>query len=285
MGIVKHIKLIADAREVVRAVCVSVLAMAVAACAMAMDGRYVITVALGIVIFVIAVETILHVRHAVGHLRSQSRLARQAAAEAERHYVEVLWRIVKFVEARDKYWRGHSENVGRLSEQIARRMGVNQRKCALLKLAGQLHDIGMIAVPERLLRSHAIFSADDYRSVKPHSEVSYEVLKPLELLADVLPAIRHHHERMNGTGYPDGLAGDSISLSARILMVADAYDAMTHDRPHRAAMTPLQAMRELRRCTPAGYDPACVAALAEVVNLPTLETVFTGQEQMADCAR
>lgn len=284
MAIPKCIKLIADAREVVRAVCVSVVTMAVAAYAMASGGWHVATVALGIAIFVIAVGTILDVRHAVRHLRSQSRLARQAAAEAERHYVEVLWRIVKFVEARDKYWRGHSENVGRLAERIAGRMGLNQRKCALLKLAGQLHDIGMIAVPERVLRTQAFFGVDDYRSIKPHSQVSYEVLKPLEMLADVLPAIRHHHERMNGTGYPDGLAGECVPVEARILMVADAYDAMTHDRPHREAMTPLQAMRELRRCAPAGYDPACVAALAEVVNLPTLETVLTGQEQMADCA-
>ena len=281
MAILNRIKLIADAREVVRAVLISVVAMVVAACAMAIDGRHATTVALGVVILVIAAGMVLQVRHAVRHLHSQSRLARRAAGDAEKHYVQVLRRIIKFVETRDKYWSGHSENVGRLTEQVARRMGLNERKCALLKLAGQLHDIGMIAVPERLLRSYRSFSVDDYRIIKPHSEISYEVLKPLEMLADVLLAIRHHHERMNGTGYPDGLAGDGISIEARILAVADAYDAMTHDRPHRAALTPLQAMRELHRCTPAGYDPACVAALAEVVNLPTLEMTFAAAGQTA----
>ena len=285
MAIPKCIKLIADTREVVRAVCVSVVAMAVAAYAMASDGWHVATVALGIAIFVIAVGTVLDVRHAVQHLYSQSRLARQAAAEAERHYVEILWRIVQFVEARDKYWHGHSENVGRLTEEIAEQMGLDEHKCTLLKLAGRLHDIGMLAVPEKILKSQAFFGVDDFRSVKPHSQVSYEVLKPLDLLADVLPAIRYHHERMNGTGYPDGLAGDRVPMGARILMVADAFDAMTHDRPHRAAMTPLQAIQELRRCVPAGYDPACVDALAEVVNLPVLETTLAEQAQTAGCAK
>lgn len=282
--ILRGMKLIADAREVVWSVCVSVVAMVAAACVMAIDGRHATSVAMGVVIFVIAAGTILYVYHAVRHLHDQSRLARQAATEAEKHYVEVLWRIMKFVEARDKYWRGHSENVGRLTEQLARQMGMNEQKCALLKLAGHLHDIGMIAVPEKLLTSHTSFNTDDYRSIKPHSKISYEVLKPLELLADVLPAIKHHHERMNGTGYPDGLAEDSIPIEARILMVADAYDAMTHDRPQRGAMTPLQAMQELRRCAPAGYDQACVDALAEVMNLPTLAAALTGEEQMVGCA-
>ncbi len=284
MGTAKSVKQNADAREIIRAVCVCVVVMAVAAYAMAIGGWHVANVALGIAIVVLAVGTVMDVLHAVRHLHGQSQLARQAAAEAERHYVEVLWRIMKFVEARDKYWHGHSENVGRLAEQIACQMGLNEQKCGLLKLAGRLHDIGMIAVPERLLTSHVSFGTDDYRSIKPHSKISYEVLKPLEFLSDVLPAIKHHHERMNGTGYPDGLAGDSIPVEARILTVADAYDAMTHDRPHRGAMTPLQAVQELRRCTPAGYDKACVNALAEVVNVPTLEATLAGETQMVSCA-
>lgn len=284
MGIAKPMKQNADAREIIRAVCVCVVVMVVAAYAMAIGGWHVATVALAIAIVVMAVGTVMDVHHAVRHLHSQSQLARQAAAEAEKHYVEVLWRIMQFVEARDKYWHGHSENVGRLAEQIAHQMGLDEQKCTLLKLAGQLHDIGMIAVPERVLKTQAFFGVDDYRSIKPHSKVSYEVLKPLEHLADVLPAIKHHHERMNGTGYPDGLAGDSIPVEARILTVADAYDAMTHDRPHREAMTPLQAIHELRRCTPAGFDQACVDALAEIVNLPTLEATLMEKGQMVICA-
>ena len=111
------------------------------------------------------------------------------------------------------------------------------------------------------------------RTVREHSDISYEVLKPLAMLAPVLPAIRHHHERTNGTGYPAALAGDAIPLEARILAVADAYDAMTHDRPHRQALSSLVALRELRRCCPSGYDSRCVEALAEVLHAPAMEKV------------
>ncbi len=279
-----RMKLVADAREALGAVCMSLVAVAVAVCAMAVEGRRVTIIALGVVIFIVAAGTVLQVHYAIRRLRSRSELARRAASVAEIHYVQVLWRIMRFVEARGRYFSGHSENVGRLCEQMARRMGLDGKKCELMRVAGRLHDIGMIAVPEEIVKNKTLFTVDDYRSVKLHSRISYEVLKPLELLADVLPAIRHHHERMNGTGYPDGLSGQSIPLEGRIIAVADSYDAMTHDRPHRAAMTPLQAMRELMRCTLAGYDRECVNALAYVVNLPDLEKMLDGAQEPAVCA-
>ena len=148
----------------------------------------------------------------------------------------------------------------------------------MLELAGQLHDIGLLAVPETIIQSYARFGVEEFRSVQKHSEASYEVLKPLEMLADVLPAVRYHHERLNGTGYPAGLKEGQVPLGARILAVADSYDAMTHDRPHRAAMSPLVAMRELQRCCPSGYDPECVEALAEIMNIPALEETVVAQQ-------
>ena len=227
------------------------------------------SLALGVAIAAVGGAMVFHVWRSVADLHRQSRAARRTAAEAERHYVEVLRGVVRFVEARDPYLAGHSEKVGRLAGLLAGRMGLPEAECAQLALAGELHDIGLLAVPEHVLE-HVRFGVEDFRSIRQHSNASHELLRPLEMLADVLPAIRHHHERLNGTGYPSGLAGDEIPLGARILAVADAYDAMTHDRPHRAALTPLWAMRELHRCTPAGYDPDCVAALAEVLNVPAL---------------
>jgi len=141
----------------------------------------------------------------------------------------------------------------------------------LMNLAGRLHDIGMLAVPQSIVAQRSTLGAEAFRSIKEHPSISWEALKPLELLEEVLPAIRHHHERMNGTGYPSGLSGEEIPLTARILAVADAYDAMTHDRPHRGAVTPLSAVHELRRCAPEGYAPRCVEALADVLHLPALE--------------
>ena len=267
----KRVRVVSHAYEVVRVVCVYVVAIAVLAGIMAFVGWHGSAVATGLLIALIAGGMVFEVHRAVRDLRGQSHSARQAAAEAERHYVEVLRRIISFVEGRERHWCGHSKNVGRLARRIARQMDLPEAFCEKLSLAGQLHDIGLLAIPEACISGADGFGIEEFRSLQKHSDVSYEVLKPLLMLADVLPAIRAHHERMNGTGYPDGLAGEDIPLGGRILAVADAYDAMTHDRPHRPAMSPLAAMRELRRCCPAGYDPACVEALAEALNVPALE--------------
>jgi len=191
-------------------------------------------------------------------------------ADCEEHYATVLRRIMKFVEAREKHGGGHSERVGGLASRIASQLGMSESECERMGLAGELHDIGLLAIPEGVLNQHSRIGVAEFRTIQKHSEVSYEILKPLESLRDVLPAIRYHHERMNGTGYPAGIRDEDIPLGARILAVADAYDAMTHDRPHRSAMMPLDAMRELDRCTPHGYDRTCVEALAKVMQLPLL---------------
>lgn len=275
----KRLRLLAGAADVLRPVCLSVIAMLVAAVAMAFAGSRSGKVLAGAGIALIAVAMVLQIHWVVRHLRRQSSLAQEARLDAEQHYAQVLYRIINFVEARDDCRCGHSQNVARLAEKLARKLNLPPRLCSLMHLAGRLHDIGMVAVPEELVKSRHCFGVEEFRLVKPHSQISYEVLKPMTSLKDVLAAVRHHHERMNGTGYPDGLADQDIPLTARILAVADAYDAMTHDRPHRRAITPLQAMQELRRCSPAGYDPACVDALADVVHLRTLEATAGREAQ------
>jgi len=274
--LLRRIKLVSEARQVVRSVCLSVIAIAIVSCVMALKGWHVASLILGGLIVLIAGVLVFQVHWAVGQLNRQSNIVRQAAGQAEAHYVNVLRRIVRFVEARDNYKRGHSHRVGRLSEQIARKLSLPEARCSLLNLAGQLQDIGLMAIPERILNERTHLGADAFRFVRRHPQVSYEVLRPLESLRDVLPGIRYHHERMNGTGYPAGLVGQEIPIEARILGVADAYDAMTHDRPNHPAMAPLEAMDELGRCTPAGYDPACVEALGEIVHLPVLAKVMAG---------
>jgi HD-GYP domain-containing protein (c-di-GMP phosphodiesterase class II) len=260
---------------VVRPVCICIVAMVVASSGMVLRGGPVTNIIFGSIIVAVAGVMIFQVHWAVTHLGRRSQLIRQGAVQAEQHYINVLREITHIVEARDRYTGGHSERVGRLAEQIAHQLGLPAKRCEQLNLAGQLHDIGLLAVPDRVLRKQEGFGVGDYRTVQKHSEISYELLKPLESLADILPAIRYHHERLNGTGYPLGLAGDDIPLEARILAVADAYEAMTHDRPQRSAMTPLRAMEELRRCTPSGYDGRCVEALAQIAHLPQLREIMS----------
>ncbi len=266
-----RLKILSETPDVLRASCVSVLAIFTAAGAMTLagtpDGKALAWAAMA----VIAGALVLQVYWAVRQSRRSDQRQQQAACEAEEHYAQVLYRIMNFVEARDEYWSGHSERVAKIAEHLARRMGMSEALCHKLHMAGRLHDIGMLAMPEDLIKRNSLLGVDDYRRLMPHSRVSYDVLKPMTLLAEVLPAIRYHHERMNGTGYPEGLAGAAIPMSARILAVADAYDAMTHDRPHRLAMTAGGAIAELRRCSPAGYDRSVVDALADIINVTMLE--------------
>ncbi len=263
-------KVITESLQVVRPVALWLGAIAAAAYALAVNSGQATGVLLGAVLVLMAVATICQVHRAVSTVRSQSRVIHRAAVEAERHYVDVLRRIMKFVEAREKYADGHSQRVGQLAAEMAARLGLNRKECDLLGVAGELHDIGLLAIPEGVLTRHSRFGIEEHRTVRKHSQISYDILKPLESLSDVLPAIRHHHERVNGTGYPGGIVGEEIPLGARILAVADAYDAMTHDRPHRPATTQLTAMKELIRCAGYGYDTKCVEALADVVHLPKL---------------
>jgi len=271
MHLLRRVKVVADACQVVRPVGVAVVAIAFVACVMTITGAHATSLVLGVIIALIAGVLVFQVRRAVSELSGKADLLKKASREAERHYVDVLRRIVRFVEARNRFRCGHSERVARISAEMARKFGFDEKRVAQIELAGHLHDIGLLAVHEKVLSDRGLFGPEDFRDVRKHPVVAHEILRPLESLSDILPAIRHHHERMNGTGYPDGLVGEQIPLEARIFAVADAYDAMTHDRPHRYAVAPAQAVAELRRCTPDGYDADCVRVLAEVVNVPLMQ--------------
>jgi len=247
--------------------------LAVGTCVAAWQAQPIAAVAMCAAIVSLEACLARHVRRQTDDLDSLVTEARKSVARTEDHYVDVLRRVIAFAEEREDFRQGHSDNVGTLGEQIARKMGLSEDRCTMLGRAGQLHDIGLMVVPTEVLNSRSELGAEEFHTIKRHSQVSYEVLKPLESLAAVLSGVRYHHERMNGTGYPAGLSGEAIPLDARILAVADAYDAMTHDRPHRDGMSPVQALAELRRCSPAGYDPDCVDALAEVLHIPRVQKI------------
>ena len=266
----KKVKLLCNAGEVVRAVAISALAIALGAYAMMLQDNHFVVAILAAVVLLVAVGTILQVSRAIQQLHRQHEQSRQAALKAERHYFKVLRRIISAIESREPYTRGRSKRIGYLARKIGENLGLDSNLCRLLELAGQIHDIGLLSVPEYVLDKPSRLGREEFRSVKRHAEISYRILEPLTFLHEILPAIRYHHERMNGTGYPYGLKGDEIPLTARILAVADAYDAMTHDRPHRPALPTIEAINELKRCSPAGYDPQCVAALEELLNMKYL---------------
>ncbi len=174
--------------------------------------------------------------------------------------------LVNALDARDPYSAGHSIAVAVYARDIGIEIGLPPLRVQRLYLAGLLHDIGKIAVPDAVLGKPAALTDEEFDEIKKHPVVGEEILAPNRHFADILPAVRHHHERIDGQGYPDGLGDDAIPLEARIIAVADAYNAMTSNRPYRDAMSPELARRILRQNQGVQHDGFLVAAFERVLD-------------------
>lgn len=152
-----------------------------------------------------------------------------------------LQAMSRAIDARDPYTRGHSERVARLSFELAEILGLEETACQEIYVAGILHDVGKIGVPDRVLLKAGALSDEEFDIIKQHPEIGYRIVEQLGKLHFTLPGVLYHHERWDGRGYPQGLAGDDIPLMARIIAVADSFDAMTSSRPYRNAMPLSQA--------------------------------------------
>ncbi len=169
------------------------------------------------------------------------------------------------LEAKDKYTSGHSQRVAEMAVATAREMGMPEDKVARIELAGLVHDIGKIGVRESVLNKAGKLTDDEYHEIISHPEIGERILSPILEDEEMLKMVRHHHERYDGTGYPDGLSGKRIPEAARVLAVADAYDAMTSDRPYRAAMSSVMACAELEEGKRKQFDPVVVDAFLSCV--------------------
>jgi putative nucleotidyltransferase with HDIG domain len=153
----------------------------------------------------------------------------------------------------------------RNAEEVGRRLGMDARELRNLRYAAAFHDIGKVAVPERILNKPGPLTESEKREVERHVEVGAEILSDVDFLAEVLPLVRHCHEHWDGGGYPDGLAGDTIPLGAQVILVCDAHDAMTADRPYRRALPPEAAREEIRASAGRQFDKRVVSAFLEAV--------------------
>jgi putative nucleotidyltransferase with HDIG domain len=169
--------------------------------------------------------------------------------------LQTIQSLALAVEAKDPYTKGHSERVGEISEHLATMMGLSAAHIERVRIAGVLHDIGKIGVSETLLLKKTKLDKMEFEAIKQHPVEGQNILRPLNFLNDIIPAVYHHHERYDGKGYPEGLVGENIPLWARIIQVADTYDAMTSDRPYRAAYSKSQAITEICRCEGTQLDP------------------------------
>jgi HD-GYP domain-containing protein (c-di-GMP phosphodiesterase class II) len=174
--------------------------------------------------------------------------------------------LAKAVDARDVYTGSHSERVGELSAKIARRLGIDEPQVELIRLAGSLHDLGKLAIPEEILRKPGALNESERLVLQRHPQIGHRMLESLGV-EPIAEWVLHHHERWDGAGYPDGLRGEEIPIGARIIFVADAFDAMTSERVYRKPLSEREALDELERCGGSQFDPAIVDAFSEELGL------------------
>jgi diguanylate cyclase (GGDEF)-like protein/putative nucleotidyltransferase with HDIG domain len=176
--------------------------------------------------------------------------------------------LARAVDARDVYTGSHSQRVAELAARTARRLGLPDEEVELTRLAGSLHDLGKLAIPEEILRKPGPLTEPERIVLERHPQIGFRMLESLGV-DPVADWVLHHHERWDGSGYPDGLSGERIPLGARIIFVADAYDAMISERVYRRRVSPEEAIAELGRCAGTQFDPDVVAALADELALDT----------------
>lgn len=189
--------------------------------------------------------------------------ARLYAAQ-KRQFVETVTALAEAIEKRDPYTGGHVHRVVCYSLLLGRQLGLERSELARLRLSATLHDVGKIGVPDRILNKPAPLDAEEFALMKRHTVDGAEIVTTIKALHDVLSGVRSHHERLDGAGYPDGLVDAEISQLARIIAVADTFDAMTTSRPYRAGMDPARAAAELERGAGTQHCPRVVRAFLEL---------------------
>ena len=186
-------------------------------------------------------------------------------ANQERISVATLEALINALEAKDPYLRGHSARVADLSAMVAAEAGCSDEEVEAVRTGGRLHDIGKIGIREEILNKQGPLTEEEYEHVKQHVTVGSQILSPLVHLRDVIGFVRSHHERWDGTGYPDRLAGDAIPFGARIVGAVEIYDALTTSRPYQEKMPPEAAVERMRDLIGTVIDPAIHRALEAVV--------------------
>ena len=201
---------------------------------------------------------------------------RELTARNRELFVEQIQLAVRLLEARDAYTRGHSQRVARYATATGVRLGLAGERLEQLKLGGELHDIGKIGTADHILHKPGPLTVEEFAVIKRHTTDGERILAPL--LRDreaVMQIVRSHHERLDGTGFPDGLGGDRIPFEARIVSVVDAFDAMTTSRAYREAREPADGMEELRRHAGSQFDPEVVEAFLAAFPDPSSLPVAT----------
>ena len=186
--------------------------------------------------------------------------------ELERAYLDTIGILRQTVEAKDPYTRGHSDRVSEYSVLIGKKLGLDENTLHILKIGGLFHDIGKIGIPDSILLKESKLSDEEYSQIKNHPMIGVHMLGDAAIFTDILPIVKHHHERYDGRGYPSQLVGDDIPYVARIAAVADTFDAMTSKRSYRNSL-PIDVVRaEIERCSGTQFDPNIAKVFLDIMD-------------------
>ncbi|KKM09841.1 hypothetical protein SY88_16760 [Clostridiales bacterium PH28_bin88] len=188
----------------------------------------------------------------------------QSYMDMRQSFLDTIQSLAAAIDAKDPYTRGHSERVARYAVAIAREMKRPEDQVEQLQYIAVLHDAGKIGIPEAILNKPGSLDRDEFAQMQHHAAIGAEIVANVKMLASGADIVRHHHEKWDGKGYPDGLVGAAIPLGSRIIAVADAFDAMTSDRPYRPARAPEAALEEIKGCSGRQFDPGVVKAFINV---------------------
>ena len=194
-----------------------------------------------------------------------------AAQENQELFLGTIKALAAAIDEKDPYTRGHSDRVSRYSVLIAKELGMSPREVRNVEVGSLLHDVGKIGIDDRILRKPTVLTEEEFRYMKQHPEKGASMLAPIKNMKDINPAVKHHHERWDGGGYPSGLKGDQTPLIARIVNVADTFDAMTTNRPYQKSMTYEKAVARLRELAGTAHDPKMVEIVATLYQRGELE--------------
>ncbi len=207
----------------------------------------------------------LELLHSMAQVAANAIRRAQLVYALEHAYVDVVLALARAMDARDTDTANHSERIAAWAERTARALGCPEEQVRQVRWAALLHDIGKVGVPDHILRKPGPLTEAEWEVIRRHPSIGEEILKPVAALREVAHIVRHHQERWDGTGYPDGLAGEDIPLGARIIAVVDSYGAITDHRPYRRARTHQEAVEELKRCAGSQFDPRVVEAFLQVL--------------------
>ncbi len=215
---------------------------------------------------------VMRVRQVIEMVRLQRNLSREVARKTKEHeemFMDVVKSLADSIDAKDPYTNGHSNRVAKYSKEIARRFGYNQQEQSDIYMMGLLHDVGKIGVSDNIIRKTEKLTEKDFDEIKRHPVIASQILSNIKQVPQLATGARYHHERYGGGGYPDGLIGDEIPEAARIIAVADAYDAMTSNRSYRPQMPQHQVREEFVRCKGSQFDPRFADIMIQMIDEDT----------------